>query len=255
MNNSCTVNPGAESMLPESSQKSYRKFWVAMLVLLISVIGGAGLLYGLHLYSIKSVRIVGDWKHLNRAELQTVIAPYLDRSLFEVGTSSIRAAVLSLPWVKQASVRIVWPDSLALEVTERQVIARWGDQELIEDSGGLFRPKTFTNLARLPRLDGPPQTHRQVLSAWHRVRVAFDLFRSSVLELRLLSSGEWVIAVEGGITLITDSTDPASVFITYGDALLRLFGPQLAGVERIDFRYPNGFAVTSKQQPQDQDQR
>jgi cell division protein FtsQ len=75
--------------------------------------------YGLESPSIK----VDGVRYASRAQVLSVFKPDFGRSLYQVPLAERRARVLQLDWVKDASVARIWPDRLAIHVTERQPVA------------------------------------------------------------------------------------------------------------------------------------
>ncbi len=236
----------ARSVLGKRRRRSATGWLLAVLGLGLMVSAGV-LLHPLQQQQpIHQVNVIGKFTNLDRGALRAVINQHLEGSWLTLAAADIRQSVLALPWVKQGSVRIVWPNTLEVEISERQAVARWGEGALLDSDGELFTPANIDQFSAWPRFDGPANSQRRLLSAWQRLQVAFEVFQVALRRLRLLESGEWQMLTDGGGLLITDSNDPASVVITYGNALINAFGAELAAVARIDFRYTNGFAVTYK---------
>ena len=244
-----TAMRGTAAGAAQPNHHTKTRFTATQCLLAVLVMVSVGvLLYPLQQrHPIQQVKVMGDLTYLDREQLMSVINRHLAGSWLMLAADDIRQSVLALPWVKQGSVRLVWPDKLEIEVSERQVVARWGEEALLDTNGELFTPGNLERFSSWPRFDGPVGTQQRLLAAWQRLNIAFEVFQITLHKLRLLDRGEWFITTDRGVLLITDSTDPASVVITYGDALANTFGVDLAEVSRIDFRYTNGFAVTSKE--------
>ena len=106
-------------------------------------------------YKVNSVRVAGDFRHVSRDALETVVADQITKGFFEVDVEAVRAASRALPWVREASVRRVWPDSLHVAIVERQPVARWNDETLVEADGSLFEPHGRARDLNLPMLAAP----------------------------------------------------------------------------------------------------
>ena len=68
--------------------------------------------------SISDVRIVGNLRWVSRQELKQAIAGRLRGGFFRVDIAAVREAALAVPWVRDVSVRRVWPGELHLTVVE-----------------------------------------------------------------------------------------------------------------------------------------
>ena len=68
--------------------------------------------------------------------------PRLAGNFFSLDLDKARAAFESVPWVRQADVRRVWPDRLAVQLDEHQPVALWlgddGNDRLVNAHGEVF---------------------------------------------------------------------------------------------------------------------
>ena len=82
--------------------------------------------------------VVNGHQNLDINILQARLATQLGNSLFSFNVNDARAEVLNDPWVKSANVRKVYPDTIVLDVVERQPVALWqskGELHLIARDG------------------------------------------------------------------------------------------------------------------------
>ena len=119
-------------------------------------------------HAVNSVRVAGEFKHVSRHALEQVVADQITKGFFEVDVEAVRSASRALPWVREASVRRVWPDSLHVAIVEREPVARWNDEALMEADGSLFQPHGQAVELNFPKLYGPAQSERAVLAAFAR---------------------------------------------------------------------------------------
>jgi cell division protein FtsQ len=74
-------------------------------------------------------------------------------SVMALDAAAARQALLDLPWVEDAEVRKVYPDTLQIELTERQAFAIWqngSELTLIERNGAVIAPMAEKRYAHLP---------------------------------------------------------------------------------------------------------
>jgi cell division protein FtsQ len=204
-------------------------------------------------YTVKSVRVAGEFKQVSREALETVVADQITKGFFEVDVEAVRAASRALPWVREASVRRVWPDSLHVAIVEREPVARWNDDSLMEADGTLFEPPDVaaqSNLANLPKLYGPPQSEREVLAAQGRFRAVLGPLGGGIESLRLLARGGWRLTLVNGTTLVLAEGQDAATLKRFARAAAKEIAERLNQIEQVDLRYAGGFAVRLKQVPE-----
>ena len=116
-----------------------------------------------HRFPLNVVEVKGDFRYLDREQLEKSIAAHTEGGFFTVDVAAICAAAEQLPWVYQAKVQRIWPDSLRLQIEEQQPIARWGKQGFLNRFGESFIPDKPATADELPALAGPAGQESRVL--------------------------------------------------------------------------------------------
>ncbi len=200
-------------------------------------------------HTVNSVRVAGEFKHVSRYALERVVADQITKGFFEVDVEAVRAASRALPWVREASVRRVWPDSLHVAIVERVPVARWNDEALMEVDGSLFQPHSETVGLNLPKLAGPPHSEREVVAAHGRFRAVLGTLGGGIEALRLLDRGGWRLTLANGTTLVLGEAQDAATLKRFARAAAKEIAEHLDQIEQVDLRYAGGFAVRLRQVP------
>lgn len=224
-------------------RERWRRLLVAGFVVGAVAALAAPVMYDLHARPIQSVRIAGEFRHVAQATLEAAIATHLQRGFFQVDVDAVRDAALDLPWVRDASVRRVWPGSLHVAVVERHAVAQWNGADLLEADGTVFHPETMVSGRDLPRLTGPPGSERLVLEHYEWLRAAFAATAVSVRRLDLDERGAWRAVLDGDVALVLGPRPNPDTVRRLAAAWPVVFGTRGAAAQRIDLRYANGFAV------------
>lgn len=201
-------------------------------------------------HTVNSVRVAGEFRFVSRDVLETVVADQITKGFFEVDVEAVRAASRALPWVREASVRRVWPDSLHVAIVEREPVARWNESALMEADGSLFEPHGKASRLTLPQLHGPSQSEREVLAAHGRFRTVLGPLGGGIESLRLHERGGWHITLANGTTLVLAEGQDAATLKRFARAAAREIAEHLDRIEQVDLRYAGGFAVRLKQVPE-----
>jgi cell division protein FtsQ len=192
---------------------------------------------------VGSVRVVGEFSKVSSKALRARVMQAISGGFFGVDVDAVRAAALELPFVREVTVRRVWPDSIHIAVVERRAFARWNGDALMESDGNVFRPRHRQGHAELPLLQGPEGTHRQVFDTYASLAADVVGFAGGLRRVSLSERGAWELEFASGLTLVPDSPLDVDTLMRTVSLLPRLLGDELAEVARIDLRYPNGFAV------------
>ena len=95
------------------------------------------------LFSLKNIKIRGA-AHLTDGEIMRRAYPFLKESIFKTEVDKIKETVLAHPFVKDVSIKRLYPFSLVIEVKEKVASALWvnpaGDVAVLDEAGTPFRP-------------------------------------------------------------------------------------------------------------------
>ena len=96
----------------------------------------------LPVFAFKVIQIEGDVARNSVATIRANAAPRLAGSFFSIDLAKSRAAFEAVPWVRQAVVRKVWPNKLAVQLEEHRPQALWaaddGNDKLVNSFGEVF---------------------------------------------------------------------------------------------------------------------
>ena len=194
-------------------------------------------------HTVNSVRVAGEFRYVSRDLLEQVVADQITKGFFEVDVEAVRAASRALPWVREASVRRVWPDSLHVAIVEREPVARWNDGYLVEADGTIFASDGKATQLELVHLYGPPESEREVLAAHARFRNVIGPLGGGIESLHLHDRGGWRIELRNGTALVLAEGQDAATLKRFARAASREIAEHLDQIEQVDLRYAGGFAV------------
>ena len=230
----------------------------AVAVLLLVTAGGAGVwslrggvsltlpsmdLAGAGRFPFRQVKVAGPFHHVSAARVRNIVAPLAAKGFFATDVGAIHDALQALPWVERAAVRRVWPDQLQVTLTEQVAVARWGERDLLNPRGELFRPAPDTLPVGLPRLQGPGGSAPQVLARWRVMEAYFAPLGRKVAVLTLDRRRSWQARLDNGIRLALGKDRPVQRLSRFLRYYPRLAAGREADIEAVDLRYANGFAM------------
>ena len=191
---------------------------------------------------ISAVRINGTLKWASRSDLEAAIAGKLSGGFFGADIRAIREAALAVDWVREVSVRRVWPDELHLAVVEDRPVARWGEGGLVTERGTLLPVRGGGEVDTLPLLSGPRHKARRLRARLFDLTAVLDRIGGGIERLELSEAGNWLVGFADGVSLVFRNDQDTDVRRFAAIYPIALEGRRIS-IERIDLRYPNGFAV------------
>lgn len=192
---------------------------------------------------VRHVRINGEFRHLSPASLQDTASDVVRGGFFNVNVDAVRAVLLREPWVRDVTVRRVWPDSLSLHVTEQVPVARWSDAALLNADAERFAPERSTWPDGLPLISGPDGAESLMLDRYRYIEAALAARGLGVARLDLDERRSWSLTLEQGPRIILGRREYMNRFDRYTMVLPGHILDSLRRIEVMDMRYTNGFAV------------
>jgi len=192
---------------------------------------------------VNEVRVVGTLHHLDPTILEQLVIPAATGGFLRVDILEVRKAAVTLPWVDDAHVRRLWPDTLRINVVEQVPVARWVAGGLVNRRGEVFTPDPSTYPEGLPSLNGTEGSSADMLDHLHRLDRVFAPIKLTVTALQVDERRAWTLTLNNGIQLLLGKNDIDNRLARF----LRVYPSALASqserIGRVDLRYSNGFAV------------
>lgn len=163
-------------------------------------------------FEIREIEIKGEVERSNVATIRANAGPGLAGNFFSLDLEAARAAFRSVPWVREAHVRRIWPNTLEVQLEEHHPAAIWESPEgdrLVNTHGEVFQANPGeVEDAAMPVLRGPEGSSASMLAAWQRLLPLFEPVGLKLESLELGGRGSWTARLADG----------ASVELGRGDA-------------------------------------
>lgn len=202
-------------------------------------------------FAIRAVQVDGDLARNSVPTIRANAMPRLSGNFFSLDLQRARAAFESVPWVRQAVVRRVWPDRLAVRLQEHRPVALWQrDDEaprLVNSFGEVFEANVGdVEDDRLPVFDGPEGSSAAMWALLQRLQPVLAHQELVLRRLELSVRGSWRGETEEG-QVIEFGRGTEDELVARSERFVRTLS-QVTGKFRkpllsADLRHADGYAL------------
>jgi cell division protein FtsQ len=206
------------------------------------------------LFAIRAITVDGETTRNSVSTIRANAAPHLAGNFLTMDLASVRRAFESVPWVRLAVVRRVWPNRLRVQLQEHRAVAIWGgesgNEKLVNSFGEVFEANVGdVEDDDLPTLAGPDGSSAHALAMLGRVAAALAPLGARVEALALSGRGSWQATLDRGAVVELGRGSDDEVIARAGRFVVTL--PQVTGryqrpLAYADLRHTDGYAVRLK---------
>ncbi|BAP56833.1 cell division protein FtsQ [Thioploca ingrica] len=258
-------------------------FWVKnILIIGLSLsLTGTLLLWLLepHTLPLTKVQIEGTLINIDPQDLQAVVSRVTMGGLLSLDVAAVRRVLLSIPWIQDVRIYRRWPDTLLIQIQEREAVAYWHDKTTVDSKGHLIvDPKGHLFVvpprwnkkgeirnkegSYLPRFKGPSGSAKLILERYYPLKKIIQLAGLKIKEFGCDSRQAWYMVLNQGFHLQLgrgNSEQRVQRFLQVYQRIITPFASLCAKAEtrsplcqkpsgnnlitQIDLRYTNGIAV------------
>jgi cell division protein FtsQ len=223
-------------------------------------------------FPIRKIELVNQLKQQRSAELQKVAVKAIDGGFFSMNVDIFRKELLLLPWIKNVSVRKVWPNKLLVTISERRPIVRWFSidspseinqtyskatdnntipntvsETLLSAEGIIFAPEVTQEqqikFSKLPLFSGPQNNVDKILKKCLQFIQIINPINIKVKRCTMDSRHAWNIELTTRLELKMGKNEVIKRLQRFVDVFSQQLGPYLKYVAYVDLRYSNGISV------------
>jgi cell division protein FtsQ len=173
----------------------------ALYALLLLVLAAAGCYWLIQrpAFALRAIQVDGDTDHINAPTVRAGVVGRLKGNFFTVDLDAARVAFEQMPWVRHASVRRVWPNSLAVTLEEYKPLGTWGSDQLVSPDGDLIYDNQGELDEELPEFDGPEGSAKDVVARYRDFTKWFAPLKATPEEVTLSPRYAWTVKLSNGI--------------------------------------------------------
>ena len=219
-----------------------------MVTVFVAAIFGADFIYKQIDTPLSKIMVGGNFNHLEEQELAELVNMEIDGGFLSMNLNQLRQELQSHPWIHQVSVRREWPSTLKVEVIEEVPIARWGKKGFLNRLGDQLSLPENSNLKSLPVLEADFGSSQDMIAQYLLLAELLAPTDLKLTELQRDAVGAWQIETASGVRIVLGRDQIIEkirrLIVVWGSGL----DVQLNNIATIDLRYPNGLAVSWRDQ-------
>ena len=195
---------------------------------------------------IRYVKIEGAFQYIDKDKLKQLLTPEMKRGFYHADMNVIHQMISHLALVDDVDVKRVWPDAVYIKVTEQKPVVRWGKDALLNNEGDVLKPDNIEPFKNLPLVTGPEGQEKKLLEIMKGVYIVLRDKSMQLAEFHVNERRAWRIKLANGMEMQLGRKAPLESMQRFLKTMDELGEAQLAAIETVDTRYPNGYAITWK---------
>ena len=190
-------------------------------------------------FIIKNIEIKGA-NRLNKKYILKIINAYKHVNIFSLNLEKIHQDIKKITWIKEGSVKIVYPDTIKIFLTEKEPIAILQNKDknnLITKDGEIIFEKNINNLKySLPIIIGK-NANQKIYSILEILKINKDV-ADNIWSLTFVNERRWDIHFNQGLTIRLPSKNVQQAWVKFV-SLHENFNILNLGLTEIDLRNSN----------------
>lgn len=226
-----------------------RKRWWLLAIVLLPIVALVLSYYLVSLWPVKSIKLKGHYTYVREAELEDALKDAVPQNMFYFSMDEFKSALESIPWIKSATIRRLWPDTLLVYFEEYVPFAQWCYSGYLSREGQLI-PSDVVNDQRAhvdKRMCGPDGTEQSVLNQYLLFNKMLAPLGLNIHITRLTERYSWDLYLSNKLLIKLgreNVSERLARLIAHWKSLERI----IPAAAVVDLRYPNGIAVRGQRE-------
>ena len=192
---------------------------------------------------VNKIQVHGAFVNVDETMLHSAVSGVVAGGYFNVDVERVREVVEQLPWVNEASVRRVWPDTLSVSVVEQKPVAISKKTGLINAKGDVFKPLNNKLPTSLPVFDGNAKLNKMMLSKYYEMSEVLVTINRKITYLKIDARHAVELKLDNGLKVVLGREDNMRRLERLMSIYNKVLISRVNDIEVIDLRYTNGMAI------------
>ena len=204
--------------------------------------------FALQIVRVEAISPQQPLTHITAPLLRSAASGTIRGTFFTVDLEAVRESFETVPWVRRAQVRRIWPNTLLVGIEEHRPLAICGDGRLVNREGEqlVANPDEAEADQTLVAFSGPPGSEGEVTRRWQSLREQLAPLSVVPEAVTLSSRWAWSARLDNGTVLLLGREQgmPIAERVARWLAVAPMVHTRLnREIASVDLRYQNGFAM------------
>ena len=197
--------------------------------------------------SIDRVVINGEFNYLSERDVIDLIDENVQTGFLTLDLPELNRKIVEQDWIRSSSIRRSWPATLIVNIEEEIPVARWGEQQLLNNVGDYIDVINKDSVSHLPVIFSQAGDTKEIIKIYQLISELLGPVGLRIDEVESDKAGSWTLTVLSDIKIILGRDQLVEKLQRLQSVWLAELSSQEKNINIIDLRYPNGLAVKWKQ--------
>ena len=197
--------------------------------------------------SIDRVIINGEFNYLSERDVIDLIDENVQTGFLTLDLPELNRKIVEQDWIRSSSIRRSWPATLIVNIEEEIPVARWGEQQLLNNVGDYIDVINKDSVSHLPVIFSQAGDTKEIIKIYQLISELLGPVGLRIDEVESDNAGSWTLTVVSDIKIILGRDQLVEKLQRLQSVWMAELSSQEKNINAIDLRYPNGLAVKWKQ--------
>ena len=197
--------------------------------------------------SIDRVIINGEFNYLSERDVIDLIDENVQTGFLTLDLPELNRKIVEQDWIRSSSIRRSWPATLIVNIQEEIPVARWGEQQLLNNVGDYIDVINKDSVSHLPVIFSQAGDTKEIIKIYQLISELLGPVGLRIDEVESDNAGSWTLTVLSDIKIILGRDQLVEKLQRLQSVWMAELSSQEKNINAIDLRYPNGLAVKWKQ--------
>ena len=197
--------------------------------------------------SIDRVVINGEFNYLSERDVIDLIDENVQTGFLTLDLPELNRKIVEQDWIRSSSIRRSWPATLIVNIEEEIPVARWGEQQLLNNVGDYIDVINKDSVSHLPVIFSQAGDTKEIIKIYQLISELLGPVGLRIDKVESDNTGSWTLTVLSDIKIILGRDQLVEKLQRLQSVWMAELSSQEKNINAIDLRYPNGLAVKWKQ--------
>ena len=197
--------------------------------------------------SIDRVVINGEFNYLSERDVIDLIDENVQTGFLTLDLPELNRKIVEQDWIRSSSIRRSWPATLIVNIEEEIPVARWGEQQLLNNVGDYIDVINKDSVSHLPVIFSQAGNTKEIIKIYQLISELLGPVGLRIDKVESDNAGSWTLTVLSDIKIILGRDQLVEKLQRLQSVWMAELSSQEKNINAIDLRYPNGLAVKWKQ--------